>query len=297
VSGYDRFAATDKESGNFDEGSKIMAQLQPSLAGKVVSIWRYPVKSMLGEELNSTLVTQGGLIGDRRFALVDVETGKIASAKNPRRWPNLFDFRATYIEPPGDANALPAVRISCPDGEQLTTSDASVESRISAAVGRSVKLASSAVAGAAAEGYWPDHDWLSQRDEVFEFPLPPGTFFDGASALLMTTRTLDALRKQAPASRFEVPRFRPNLVIEPASGFNGFVENDWIGRNLQVGEVQFRIDGPCPRCIMTTLGQASLPKDPDVLRTAVKHNGGNVGVYATVVRAGRIRRGDEALLS
>jgi uncharacterized protein YcbX len=155
-----------------------------------------------------------------------------------------------------------------------------------------VRLARQAVPGATAEGYWPDYDWLPQRNEVFDFPLPPGTFFDGAPILLVTTATLDHLQSLAPAHRFEVPRFRPNFVIESPEGASGFVEDGWIGKTLAIGEVRLRIEAPCPRCVMTTLPQDSLPKDPAILRTAVQQNNGNVGVYATVARGGRVRRGD-----
>ena len=98
-----------------------MSEAAPrSNAGRVVAIWRYPVKSMMGEELNATLVTERGLQGDRAMALVDVETGKVASAKNPRQWPNLFDFRAAYVEPPVDAgsSSSPSIRITMPDGRR-----------------------------------------------------------------------------------------------------------------------------------------------------------------------------------
>jgi uncharacterized protein YcbX len=265
--------------------------------GRVVAIWRYPVKSMIGEELDVIEVTERGLLGDRGYALVDAETGKVVSAKNPRRWPNLFDFRAAYPEPPRDARSLPPARITLPDGGVLTTDEADAESRLSAGVGRPVRLARSAVEGATAEGYWPDHDWLAQRDEVFEFSLPPGTFFDGAAVHLVTTATLDRLQALTSTSRFEVPRFRPNFVIEPTDGSAGFVENGWIGQTLELGEVRLRIDGPCPRCVMTTLSQGSLPRDPAVLRTAVQENEGNIGVYATVARGGRVHRGDAVRLS
>lgn len=274
-----------------------MAESHGSAVGRVVGIWRYPVKSMLGEELNATAVTARGVLGDRAFALVDAETGKVASAKNPRRWPTLFDFRAAYVEPPGDDLPLPPVRITLPDGQTLTTDQADAGPRLTAGVGRAVRLAGAAAGGATAEGYWPDHDWLPQRDEVFEFPLPPGTFFDEATVHLVTTATLDRLRALSPASRFEVPRFRPNLVIETPDGSAGFVENDWIGRTLTVGGAELRIDGPCPRCVMTTLAQGTLPKDPTVLRTAVRENGGNVGVYASVARGGWVRRGDGVVLN
>jgi uncharacterized protein YcbX len=269
-----------------------MTETQRAEAGRVVAIWRYPVKSMLGEELNASEVTERGLLGDRAYALVDEETGKVASAKNPRRWPNLFEFRAAYLETPREARSLPPARITFPDGEPVTTDQTDVDLRLSAGVGRPVRLARSAPGGATAEGYWPDEDWLAQRDEVFEFPLPPGTFFDGATVHLVTTATLDRLRSAAPASRFEVPRFRPNFVIAPEGSAEGFVENGWVGRSLVLGDVVLRVDGPCPRCVMTTLSQGSLPKDPGVLRAVVKENEGNFGVYATVVEGGRVRRGD-----
>jgi uncharacterized protein YcbX len=265
-------------------------------AGRVVGIWRYPVKSMMGEELNASEVTPRGLLGDRAFALIDAETGKVASAKNPRLWPNLFDFRAAYVEPPSDPAALPEARIATPDGESLATDAPDIDRRLSAEVGRAVRLARSPVAGATAEEYAPDYDWLARRDVVTEFPLPPGTFFDGATVHLIATSTLDRLRTLAPASRFEARRFRPNLVIEaPANG--AFAENGWIGRTLAIGDVLLQIDGPCPRCVMTTLAQGDLPKDPGVLRAAVQGNGGNVGAYATVLRGGRLRRGDASAFS
>src|SRR5262249_6086895 len=158
--------------------------------------------------------------------LVDEETGKVASAKNPRRWPGLFDFRAAFVEPPAEDRPLPPVRITLPEGESLTTDQPEAEARLSAATRRRVRLARTAPASATAEGYWPENDFLPQRDEVFEFPLPSGTFFDCAVVHLVTTATLDRLRTAAPANRFEVPRFRPNFVIE-TDGAEGFVENDW----------------------------------------------------------------------
>src|SRR5438094_560801 len=109
-----------------------MAKLQGAAMGRVVAIWRFPVKSMMGEELNATQVTERGLLGDRVYALIDPATGKVVSAKNPRRWPNLFDFRAAHVEPASDPRSLPAVRITLPDGDALTTDQADVEPRLSA---------------------------------------------------------------------------------------------------------------------------------------------------------------------
>src|SRR6058998_1349272 len=124
--------------------------------GRVVSLWRYPVKSMMGEELNATEVTQRGLLGDRAYALVDADTGKVASAKNPRRWPTLFDFRAAYVEPPGEGQPLPPVRITFPDLETLLSDRADTEQRLTAGMGRAVRLARAGAGAATAEGYWPD---------------------------------------------------------------------------------------------------------------------------------------------
>lgn len=273
-----------------------MTESQRTPAGRVVAIRRYPVKSMLGEELDAAEVTARGLLGDRAFALIDAETGRVVSAKNPRRWPNLFDFRASYAEPPDAARPLPPALVTFPGGEALGTDRADLAPRLSAALGRPVRLERAAAGGATSEGYWPDHDWLPRRDEVFEFPLPPGTFFDAAAVHLLTTATLDRLRALAPGSRVAVPRFRPNFVIELDDDPGGFVEDRWIGRTIALGEVLLRVDGPCPRCVMTTLAQGDLPRDPDVLRAAVRGNAGNVGVYATVARAGPVRLGDALTL-
>jgi hypothetical protein len=110
---------------------------------------------------------------------------------------------------------------------------------------------------------------------------------------VLTTATIDRLRTLYPAGRFDVRRFRPNILVEAASGDKDFVENAWIGRRLAIGdEARLSVTGPCPRCVMTTLPQGDLPRDPGILRTAALHNQVNVGVYAAVVQGGTIRRGD-----
>ena len=110
---------------------------------------------------------------------------------------------------------------------------------------------------------------------------------------LLTTATLDRLHELYPQGRFEVRRFRPNIVVQPASGEKSFAENVWVGHTLAIGdEVRLNITGPCGRCVMTTLAQGNLSMDPGILRTAAQHNQVNVGVYAAVVRGGTIRCGD-----
>jgi uncharacterized protein YcbX len=278
--------------------------------GSVVALWRYPVKSMMGEELNAAEVTEGGLLGDRAYALVDSSDGKVASAKNPRKWPSLFDFRAALAEVPKTGLRMPSVRITLPDGTVLSSEQPDIHQILSTLLKRPVVLdiaerirqvgaASSVPAPRAvtAEEYWPDMEGLEHRDTVTDFGLPQGTFFDTAVMHVLTTATLDRLRMLYPAGRFEVRRFRPNMVIETANDGTAFVENAWIGRTLAIGDaVRLSVTGPCPRCVMTTLSQGDLPQDAGILRTAAQRNQANVGVYALVSQGGKIRRGDSVRL-
>jgi uncharacterized protein len=240
--------------------------------GTVAALWRYPVKSMMGEELNSSDITGRGLLGDRQFAVVDRATGKIGGAKNPRKWGNFFDFRAAYAEPPRAGAMLPPVRITLPDGASVTTGQADLNEVLSRAFGRDVALEeaqSDKSQGATAEEYWPDMDGLDYRDTVTDFETPAGTFFDIAVMHLLTTATIDHLRALYPQGRFEARRFRPNIVISTPGEDQGFVENDWVGHTLTIGtNIRLTITEPCPRCVMITLPQGDLPKDSGILRTA-----------------------------
>jgi len=271
--------------------------------GAVGSLWRYPVKSMMGEELNASEVTDRGLRGDRVYALVDRADGKVASAKNPRKWPHLFDFRANFIEPAAAGSQPPSIRVTLPDGTMITSVQDSCDQILSRALAREVTLesvargveqaTSSATRTANAEGYWPDMEGLDFRDTVTDFALPAGTFFDCAVVHLITTATLDRLGELYPRGRFEARRFRPNIVVQPDSRERGFIEDSWVGHTLAIGdEVRLSITRPCGRCVMTTLSQGDLPRDLDILRTAAQHNHVQVGVYAAVVQGGMIRRGD-----
>jgi len=263
--------------------------------GSVVSLWQYPVKSMMGEELNASEVTERGLLGDRAYALVDSSDRKMTTTKNPRKWPRLFDFRATFIEPARAAAKIPPVRIALPDGTAVTSNQDDLNQILSKALNREVTLRAARGGAINAEEYWPDMDGLDHRDTVTDFTLPEGTFFDCAMVHLLTTATLDRLRELYPQGRFEVRRFRPNIVVQLASDEKGFTDNAWVGHTLAIGTaVRLNITGPCGRCVMTTLAQGDLSWDPGILRTAAQHNQVNVGVYAAVARGGSIRRGDPA---
>jgi uncharacterized protein len=233
--------------------------------GRVVSLWRYPVKSMQGEELGAAPIASMGLLGDRAYALVDALDGRVASAKDTRRWPSLFDFHAFYDPPPQAERAPPPVRIALPNGRVVASDDPDVDDVLSVALGRAARLR----AGGGAEA----------------------GFYDAATVHLLTTSTLARLRALYPSGRFDVRRFRPNVVVE-TSGPPGFVEDAWVGKTLTIGDgVELEVTEPCERCVMTTLAQAGLPYDPGILRTVATGNDLNVGVYARVLRGGVVSRG------
>jgi uncharacterized protein YcbX len=269
----------------------------------VSTLWRYPVKSMQGEELNASEVTALGVLGDRAFALVDEESGQVVSAKNPKKWPDFFAFRAAYVAPPG-SGSLPAVWISLPTGKVVRSDQPDVDTELSAALSRPVNLRSAAPESAILEQFWPEYEGEANEvsQEAVAGDAPAGSFFDYATLHLMTSSSIDQLLACYPQGRFEVRRFRPNLVIDTA-GLDGFVENDWVGKTLRIGEsVRLQITDPCPRCVMPTLAQGDLPKDTGIFSKGIAQNRVHVpfagkalpsiGVYARVVSTGSIRRGD-----
>jgi uncharacterized protein len=166
-----------------------------NIEGSVVSVLRYPVKSMLGEELTAADVTEAGLLGDRAFALIDNATAKVASAKNPRKWGRLFECRASFIEPPRKAHPIPPVWIMLPDGTNVSSDQHNVNAVLSRFFGREVTLARTAPDSPSLEEYWPDIDGLAHRetvtDEAIALSAPKGSFFDYAVAHVLTTNTLN----------------------------------------------------------------------------------------------------------
>jgi uncharacterized protein len=282
---------------------------QQSLAasGTVVSLWRYPVKSMMGEELNSSYITERGLVGDRTYAVVDKQTGRVASAKNPRKWGKLFDFRSIFVDSPHDVNDIPPVRITFPNGtnilsnhhhkeEKKRVEGDDINSSLSHVFNRQVALMkSSSLEKPSYEEYWPDIDGLAQREKVTDEAMPSKTFFDIAVIHLLTTSTINRLRELYPEGRFEVRRFRPNIVLDSASKEkkNDFIENSWVGKKMIIGKgIVLNITAPCTRCVMITLPQGDLPQDLGILSTVAKYNQVHVGVYASVECGGTIHRGD-----
>jgi MOSC domain-containing protein len=285
--------------------------------GTVAALWRFPVKSMLGEELDKVDVDEGGIVGDRAFALVDVETGKVASAKHPKVWPDLLRCRASFVEPLRVDEPSPPVRIELADGTWVMSDAPEVDAVLSRFFGREVRLARAAPENFTIDQYHPDQEHLDpqgHRDEVTETklgnalfnevgmpsPLPEGSFLDVFPVSVITTSALDHLGELQPGSTFDVRRFRMNVIV--ATPAEGFVENSWIGGAIDVGElVKLAVPVPDPRCVMTTVAQEGLARDPQVLKALAQHNrldfaGAGLypcaGVYAVVASSGTIRRGD-----
>jgi uncharacterized protein YcbX len=290
--------------------------------GAIVGLWRFPVKSMLGERLDTAEVAEGGLLGDRAYALIDVQTGKVVSAKNPKLGPALFGCRAAFVEPPQAGEELPAARITFPDGTTVTSDAPDADATISGFLGCDVRLARAAPEDFTIDQYHPDIEGLDpegHRDTVTESKLgtaffaeaglpsavPEGSFFDLFPVSVLTTSTLDRLNQLQSESRFDARRFRMNTIVRTHA--EGFVENDWIGRGLRVGEtVRLSVSMPDPRCVMTTLAQDDLPKDNQILRTLARQNKIDVGgaglypcagVYAIVESPGTMREGDMVVLA
>lgn len=270
-----------------------MSEKENTTDATVASLWRYPVKSMMGEELNAADLTEHGLLGDRAYALIDVTDGKVVSAKNPRKWAGLFDFRASFLHPPSVGQPMPPVRITLPDGSSVTSEDSGVHQTLSDALGREVRLELASEQARSLEEYWPDMEGLDHRDTVTDEAVPVQTFFDLGMVHLLTTATLDCLRDIYVQGRFEVRRFRPNIVVRPAASDTGFVENGWVGKTVAIGsEARLNVTEATARCVMTTLPQGDLPRDLGILHTVARNNRVKVGVYAEVAQASIIRRQD-----
>ncbi len=259
--------------------------------GTVATLARFPVKSMQGERLATVELLDSGLVGDRAYALIEAETGRAMSAKNPRLGPKLLKCRAEFVEPPGSGGDLPPVRITLPDGGSVTSDAPDVDATLSGFLGREVSLQRSA----------PDDCTIDQAG--IASPVPAGSFVDLFPVSVLTTSTLAQLQALRPESRFDERRFRMNVVVDTPD--RGFVENAWTGRSLEIGDTaRLMISLSDPRCIMTTLAQGDLPKDTEILRTLVRHNQVEVagglypcaGVYAVVTAMGLIRAGDHASL-
>ena len=284
--------------------------------GTVAGLFRYPVKSMLGEELDAAEFTELGIDGDRAYAVVDREDGRIASGKHPRKWSAMLQLRAAYTDGPESP-----VTITFPDGSVVRSDDSEVDGRLSSFLGREVTLRWHSNNDYVFEDVWPAIEGLAPPDALESIismsegrregddPVtdvdigalaPAGRFFDLSALHVITTATLAELQRLAPSANFDVRRYRPNVLV--AVDGEGFVENSWPGSTLAFGDsVRARADMATMRCVMTTLAHGEVPADRPSLQAVATHNRVEIsglgtwacaGVYAAITAPGAVRLGD-----
>ncbi|MDQ3670920.1 MAG: MOSC domain-containing protein [Actinomycetota bacterium] len=226
------------------------------MTANVLELWRYPVKSLLGERLDDFELEERGVVGDRLYAVTD-RNGKLGSGKTStrfRRLDGLFELSARL--------AAEGPLVTLPDRRELAWDDP-------------------ALAGFLSERYG-DELHVSREDAI--------PHHDASPLHLLTTASLDWLAAQLPSSQIDRRRFRPNVLLD--AGGDGLIEDAWVGRRFALGEAVIRVSHRTDRCVMTTNPQSELPKDPAVLRAVTELNDECLGVFALVEEPGRIRVGD-----
>lgn len=281
---------------------------------RVGRLWHYPVKSMMGEEVREVLIGPGGVVGDRAYGFLDVETGKVASAKRPKRFGALMQCRARFLSPPRPDAPVPPIEVTFPDGAVVRDDASELARRVSALVGREVRLLTSAPEGASSELALPDIEGVEAgalkslfRDEegeqVRDFVVgvaAPGTLVDIGPLHVIAGSTVRGLATEYPTGDWDPRRLRPNILIDDDGALGR--EDDWLGCDLHIGtEVVIHVVLPVPRCVMTTLAQPGLPRELGVLKTIARVGRKQVGSlgqfacagsYAEVVTPGVVRTGD-----
>ncbi len=271
--------------------------------GTIQQILRFPVKSMGGEFLSTTYVDENGLEGDRTFALKELETGFIVSAKNPKKWKAIIELEAFFENE--------KLKIRQTTSRQVFDNENDITNLIEKLTKRKVSLVANSNTQEIREA---DRSPLEQtgsdiRQEPLASASKAGHFFDFAPIHLMTTSSLKTISQFYPKGKFDLKRFRPNLLIDTGDK-TGFVENEWLGKTLHIGKnLQIKIIEPCPRCVVTTLQQGELEKDNEILKTIVRHNQvesythypgtlfkGVLGVYGIIEQSGVINIGDELVV-
>jgi uncharacterized protein len=263
----------------------------------VAGLTRYPVKSLQGEALDAVSLYEDGVGGDRRFAFRDLETGRIASAKQPRPWRALLDLTAH--------TAGEGVVVRTPAGVELSIEDPVLCDAVTELTGRRVEVVEAGPEHLGSyDSSWPEVDGVTLSGPR-EFAMALGTdavrFVDVAGLHVITTATLAQLEQASPGSTADVRRFRPNLVLDTGDVPPSFLEDAWVGQVLRIGDTaRIRITTKAPRCVMTTVAQPGLDHDPGILRAAAANRERFPGVgtlacagaYAEVATPGLVRVGD-----
>ena len=279
--------------------------------GTVLGLWRYPVKSMGGEELTSSVLDLRALHADRLWAVRDLELGAVTTA---RRLPMLLGCTARFVEEPpagvGPGNVTDVI-VSFPDGTEIASTDRErMDARLTELTGKPVALVplpplhdKAAYRGVLATKRDIRLQWALTDDEPLPdfsmFPIgklarlsiyatPIGIFADAYAVHLLTTSSLRTMA--AYGGDFDVRRFRPNIVVD--TPLDGLAEQEWIGGTLRAGDVGVRVEIPAIRCSVPMREQPGVPADPAVSRTVFQHGERCLGVYADIVEVGTIRVGD-----
>ena len=268
----------------------------------VLNIYRYPVKSMMGEALSEAAIGEAGIAGDRGWAVRDEKRGGIRGGK---KIPQLMQLTARsgpaaplIIAPDGDAASASAEGINEWLSDKLNhpvtlwpllPADQLDHYRRGAPDNEDFEQELRAVFGRLPDEPLPD---LAGFEELLEFESPPGTYFDAFPISIISQQSLNTMDQLEGESRFDVRRFRPNLLVDVPGSDHSFPEQAWVGATISIGGATLRIESTCPRCSMTTHGFDDLPRDTDIMRALVQHSGGNLGIYASVVTPGEIKPGD-----
>lgn len=257
-------------------------------------IRRYPVKSLQGELVDHVRLSPAGIEGDRLYALRDAATGKVLSAKAPKIASLLLSCRAR--------TDLSGVVVSVV-GADFDVSDPGLLTAFGDLLGREVLLATTADSTDVYESYWPPVEDTVLSDMSIDLPIATtaggATFADVAALQVLAVESVDHLRALNPSLVVNLERFRPSLALE--TGQSGFVEKAWVDRAAMLGSARVQFGAESPRCVMTTVAQVDLPRQPEVLQTIAQHNrvvyGGFgkfacLGIYADVVDDGVVAVGD-----
>ena len=277
---------------------------------KIKSIWRYPIKSIGGESLTESLLSQHGVLGDRNYALHDGKS--ICSAK---KYAQLMGFSARYNSEP-DGIKTPQVTLEIGD-TAVSSEDPNLEELLSRELGTKITLDKlkpkdnleyyrrstqnqpieeiRSILGLEEGEAFPDFSEFP--DSSLEFSTPPGTFFDAYPILVLTSNSLDRLQQATKGAVIDERRFRPNLVIDADELEADFIEEQWRDRLLEIGDAIIKLTLPCPRCVMTTVAFQDLGKAPQIMRALVKENHHKLGIYGQVIKPGKIHTGDQVHLS
>ncbi|MER9231377.1 MOSC domain-containing protein [Mesorhizobium sp. M0622] len=241
--------------------------MQASL-GAVTELWRYPASSLAGERQEVISVGWHTVEGDRLFGLVDASNNEIARPDREAKWHKVPRIR-TRLSPAG------GLEIAVPDGDWLAAPGADSDRAVSAYLGFAASIRPFRRENAA-----PDYAGPLLAERYVKAPIH-----------LLTTASLARLKALHPEGVADPRRFRPNIVVDMPEVEGSFPETEWIGRKLAIGDLLLTVSEPCRRCGFTIIAQDGFDHDPAILRSLVRHNAHNLGVYCTVDRPGRIEIG------